>query len=316
VTWTERHSGVTARLRGVSAVSDRVTWASGAEGTILRTTDGGITWQRLTIPDTASLDFRDIDAVSATAAYVLSIGSGAASRIYKTVDGGAHWTLQFTNDDAKAFYDGMAFWDAERGVAVSDSVDGRFVVLATDDGGETWSQIADEDGMPEALPGEGAFAASGTCLVVQGEKDAWFGTGAGRVFRSTDRGRTWTVTNTPIISGPESAGIFSIAFRDATRGVIVGGDYRKPDDVGATAARTSDGGKTWTLLAKRLPYRSAVAWAKDRWVAVGTSGSHVSLDNGATWKPLDRENYNSIGFTPTGEGWAVGPKGRVATFAK
>ncbi len=98
--------------------------------------------------------------------------------------------------------------------------------------------------------------------------------------------------------------------------MIVGGDYRKPNDSGATAALTADGGKTWTPLDKRLPFRSAVSWAKDRWVVVGTSGSHVSQDNGDTWKPLDRENYNSVGFTATGEGWAVGPKGRIAMFAK
>ena len=98
--------------------------------------------------------------------------------------------------------------------------------------------------------------------------------------------------------------------------MIVGGDYRKPNDVGATMATTSDGGKTWTLLDQRLPYRSAVAWAKDRWVAVGTSGSNASRGDGATWELLDRENYNCVGFTPTGEGWAVGPKGRIATFGK
>ena len=98
--------------------------------------------------------------------------------------------------------------------------------------------------------------------------------------------------------------------------MVVGGDYRKPNEIGANAAITSDGGKTWNLLDKRLPFRSAVAWAKDRWVAVGTSGSHVSLDDGASWKLLDRENYNSVQFTKTGEGWAVGPRGLIAKFVK
>jgi photosystem II stability/assembly factor-like uncharacterized protein len=120
----------------------------------------------------------------------------------------------------------------------------------------------------------------------------------------------------PVAAGAGSARIFSIAFRDRDHGVIVGGDYRKPDDVGATAAVTSDGGKTWVALDKKLSFRSAVAWAKDRWVAVGTSGSHVSRDAGDTWTPLDREKYNSVGCTPTGEGCAVGPKGRIAVFTK
>ena len=125
--WEPQSSGVTARLRGVSAVSDRVAWASGANGTVLRTADGGATWTKLAVPDAEKLDFRDVDAVGDTTAYILSIGAGAASRIYKTTDAGARWTLQFTNDDPKAFFDAMAFWDAEHGLAFSDSVDGRFM---------------------------------------------------------------------------------------------------------------------------------------------------------------------------------------------
>src|SRR5262249_43223758 len=133
---------------------------------------------------------------------------------------------------------------------------------------------------------------------------------------SGDRGKSWTVVETPMAAGVASAGIFSIAFRDREHGVIVGGDYKQPKAPGANAAVTADGGKTWTLVKQPPSYRSAVAWAKDRWIAVGTSGSHVSVDDGATWKELDRENYNSVAFTPDGDGWAVGPKGRVAKFVK
>jgi hypothetical protein len=86
--------------------------------------------------------------------------------------------------------------------------------------------------------------------------------------------------------------------------MIVGGDYRKPNDDGPNAAITVDGGKTWTLHKRPFAYRSGVAWAKDRWIAVGTSGSDSSQDNGATWSVLDRENYNSVAFTRTGTGWA------------
>jgi len=170
-----------------------------------------------------------------------------------------------------------------------------------------------------ALPDEGAFAASGTCLVTRGENDVWFGTGgarAARVFRSGDRGKTWGVSATPLLAGAGSAGGFSIAFRDHDHGVIVGGDYRKPDGTEATGAVTSDGGRTWKLIQEPLPFRSGVAWAKDQWVAVGTSGSEVSVDDGRTWQPLDREKYNSVAFTAAGDGWAVGPEGRIAKFVK
>jgi hypothetical protein len=114
-------------LRGISAASERVIWASGSGGTILRTGDGGRSWQRVSPPDTSGLDFRDVDAIDERTAYALSIGPGDASRIYKTADAGATWTLQFRNTDQQAFYDAMAFSSASSGYAVSDSVDGRLV---------------------------------------------------------------------------------------------------------------------------------------------------------------------------------------------
>ena len=164
--WTEQSSGVTARFRGISAVSDTVVWASGSNGTIVRTIDGGKTWQTVAPPpDTQKLDFRDIDAFDDKTAYVLSIGPGEASRIFKTSDGGKTWATQFVNRDEKAFFDAMVFWNERRGVAVSDSVDGRFVLLLTTDGGATWTP-APAAGLPPALPNEGAFAASGTNLTV------------------------------------------------------------------------------------------------------------------------------------------------------
>lgn len=316
--WQTQTIDTRSDFRGLCVVSPNVAWVSGTMGTYGRTTDRGKTWTVGTVPGAGKLDFRDVKAFGEATAYLLSAGPGDASRIYKTTDGGKSWVMQFKCADPAAFFDAIAFWDEKHGIALGDPVKGLFQLIVTTDGGASWKPLAAR-ALPPALPGEGAFAASGTCLVTHGERDVWFATGGARVarvFRSGDRGQHWEVSETPIVAGTESAGIFSIAFRDKSHGVIVGGDYRKPNDVGATAAITSDGGKTWTLLDRRLPFRSAVAWAKDRWVAVGTSGSHVSLDNGATWKLLDREQYNSVGFTSTGEGLAVGPKGRIAMFAK
>jgi photosystem II stability/assembly factor-like uncharacterized protein len=307
-----------ADFRGLCAVSPKVAWVSGTKGTFGRTTDSGKTWTVGTVPDANKHDLRDVEAFGEDTAYLLSAGPGEESRIYKTIDGGKTWKLQFLNAEPRAFFNAIAFWDETHGLALSDPVDGRFLLIVTDDGGATWTPLP-EKSRPEALPKEGAFAASGTCLVTRGENDVWFCTGgarAARVFHSSDRGKTWTVSETPLLAGIESAGVFSIAFRDSTHGVIVGGDYRKPDDKEAKGTVTTDGGKTWKLIEKPLPFRSGVAWAKDRWVAVGTSGSDVSEDGGASWRPLDREQYNSVAFTATGDGWAVGPKGRIAKFAK
>jgi photosystem II stability/assembly factor-like uncharacterized protein len=316
--WQTQTSGTQSDLRGLCVVSPSCAWVSGTNGTYARTTDGGKTWSVGTVPGAEKLDFRDVEAFGETTAYLLSAGPGDASRIYKTVNGGKSWAMQFRSTSPAAFLDAIAFWDEKNGIALGDPVHGRFQLIVTADGGANWKPLAPGTLAP-ALPGEMAFAASGTCLVTFGEADVWFATGgakSARVFHSQDRGQTWEMSKTPVVAGAASAGIFSIAFRDKHHGMIVGGDFRKPNDSGATAATTSDGGKTWTPLKIGLPYRSAVAWAKDRWVAVGTSGSHVSLDNGATWKLLDRENYNSVGFTSSGEGWAVGPKGRIAKFAR
>jgi photosystem II stability/assembly factor-like uncharacterized protein len=307
---------VTARLRGVSAVNDRVAWASGADGTILHTRNGGETWQRQSIPGTETLDFRDVDAVSEAVVYVLSIGSGDASRIYKTTDEGAHWTLQFTNDDPKAFFDAMAFWDANRGIAVSDSVDGRFVILVTRNGGRAWTRVP-QPSLPAALPNEGAFAASGTNVAVLAPNHAWIGTGAAersRVLRSTDGGTTWTIADTPLAASA-SAGIFSIAFRDTTHGIIVGGDFKKEAEALNNAAVTSDGGVTWTAVTGLGGYRSAVthvAGAKSSWIAVGPTGSDISSDDGRTWRPVEGQGYHAIAIAPGGRiGWGVGEDGRI-----
>lgn len=313
--WTPQTSGVTARLRGVSAVSDKVAWASGAGGTILRTSDGGASWRKLQIPGAENLDFRDIDAVSDTTAYALSIGPGPASRIYKTTDSGAHWALQFTNDDPKAFFDAMAFWNANRGLAVSDSTDGRFVIITTSDGGGTWTRVP-ADQLPPALPNEGAFAGSGTNIAVMGGDRAWIGTGAAtrcRVLRTADGGRSWQIAETPLAASA-SAGIFSVAFRDRRHGLTVGGDYRKEKDAVENAAATGDGGVTWHPVTGLGGFRSVVATVPDMqlWIAVGPSGSDLSTDDGRTWQPIEGAGYHAFSFARhTRVGWGVGERGAI-----
>jgi photosystem II stability/assembly factor-like uncharacterized protein len=316
--WQRQTIKSDASFRGLCVVSAKVAWVGGTKRTYGRTTDAGETWSVGTVPGSEKLDFRDVEAFGENTAYLLSAGPGELSRIYKTLDGGKSWTLQFKNPDPLAFFDAIAFWTETHGIALGDPLHGQFQLISTEDGGAHWKPLPQKS-LPTAMPGEGAFAASGTCLVTHGSDDVWFCTGGAktaRVFHSTDRGLNWSFSETPIIAGAESAGAFSIAFRDPLHGVIVGGDYRKPAETGATAAITADGGKTWKLAPERLPYRSGVARAKDRWVSVGTSGSHYSVDDGVTWTMFDRENYNSVGFTSAGEGWAVGPNGRIAKFTK
>lgn len=317
LSWELTPTGTDARLRGLDVVSRKVVWTSGSEGTVLRTVDGGETWEDVSPPDTEDLEFRDIEAFDRNTASILSIGTGEDSRIYRTTDGGATWTLTFLNTDENAFYDCMDFFDHRRGLALSDPVDGKFRILATEDGGRSWSVVPTE-GMPPALPGEFAFAASGTCLVAGRDLNAWFATGGSseaRVFHSVDGGLTWSVATTPIRSN-ESSGIFSLAFADADHGLAVGGDFTQPD-VGIDAlALTSDGGETWTLV-EDAPggYRSGSVWVTQLPVVaivVGPTGSDVTMDGGLTWTLFDEGSFDSVDCAPGGACWASGEQGRVA----
>ena len=287
---------------------------------MLRTIDGGVSWQKKTVSGAEDLDFRDVHAFNDRTAYILSIGAGELSQINKTTDGGNTWTASFRNHDPRGFLDAIAFWDETHGIAQGDPVDGRFLILYTDDGGISWHRGSDQ-GMPPALDGEGAFAASGTCLVVQGDHNAWFGTGgakAARVFRSTDRGRSWSVRDTPITAGSSTAGIFSLAFRDASHGIAAGGDYKHLEQGGRIIAMTSDGGRTWSLPRGPHPaaFRSAVVYvpgtSTPTLIAVGPSGADISGDDGETWKPLPGPGFHAVDFAGPRAGWAVGEAGRIA----
>lgn len=324
--WTSQASGVGARLRGISAVNESVAWASGAENSILRTSDGGANWVRLKAPGDAAtdkLDFRDIDAIDTRTAYALSIGPGPASRIYKTKDAGANWVLQHTNQEPKGFLDAMTFWDAESGLVIGDSIDGKFQILKTDNGGKTWAPVP-EAGLPPALPGEGAFAASGSNIAVQGKSEAWIATNSAsksRVLHTTDGGRSWTVVETPLAAGP-SAGIFSIVFRDRLHGVIVGGDYKLEQAAVDNVAITSDGGKTWTLVKDKglSGFRSVVKYlpgAQRSLIAVGPQGADRSDDDGKTWHPVPlpagMAGFDTLSFAPGAQkAWASGAAGGLA----
>jgi photosystem II stability/assembly factor-like uncharacterized protein len=314
-------SNTIENLRGISTPTAGVAWASGTHGTYLRTSDGGSTWQVAHVPGAETLDFRDVEAFSADLAYLLAAGPGDQSRIYKTTDSGKSWTLQFTNRDPKGFFDCMAFWNPDHGIAVGDPVDKKFEVIATEDGGKNWKPIP-PDGLPVAVDGEGAFAASGTCVAVQGKKNAWFGTGgkAARVFRSADGGRTWAAVETPVVHGADSSGIFSIAFRDSKHGVIAGGDYQQPEKDGHNLAFTNDGGRTWTAATVSPQwYFSAVAFTKTQRsspiFALGSAHAAYADTSAASWQKTRDYNLNAVSVSPSGEIFAVGPKGLVVRFA-
>ena len=324
-------SHTTENLRGASVVSRNVAWASGTHGTYLRTTDAGRTWIPAQVPDAATLDFRAVVAFSATEAFLMSAGPGGQSRIYHTADAGRHWQLQFTNPNPNGFFDSMVFSDPTHGIVLGDPIPDqtgklKFELLITTDG-QTWTHIPPAQ-LPPAIEGEGAFAASNTCLAII-DPHIWFATGgkAARVFHSSDRGQTWRVFDTPILHGPDSAGIFSIAFRDQTHGVIAGGDYKHPDQDGPNLAFTTDGGETWTL-STIFPqsYFSAVAYNRKSNQAESPARLFLVApkfifdfrppSDPTRISPPKKSSFqfNALSAYSDGGALIVGPKGSIATI--
>jgi len=325
LTTTAQESGTSARLIGLHPVNEHIVWASGTDGTFVRTMDGGATWTAGTVPGADSLQFRDVHAVSADTAYLLSIGRGPQSRIYKTTDGGESWSRKFTSPEPEAFFDCMDFWDAEHGIAFSDAIDGGFYLITTSDGGETWTRVPPEH-LPPVQEGEASFAASGTCLVTVGDSTAYVGTGAvdtARVLRTTDRGRTWSAHPTPIAAGKPVAGIASLTFRNTQYGAALGGVMavdNLPDSTVANVALTSDGGDTWSRAPSApLPGIFGGTYVPgldpSPLVVAGPAGLAYSQDDGESWTTAADQSHWTVAFVGPQVGWAVGPDGRITKLA-
>ncbi len=322
--WQALDTHTTESLRGVSTSNQSFAWASGTHGTYLFTQDGGKNWTVGHVPGADALDFRGVVSFGFDA-FLLAAGPGEQSRIYHTNHLGDHWDLQFTNHEPTGFLDCMAFFnDMVHGLVVGDPVNGKFQILLTDNQGQSW-HYADPKKLPAALPGEGAFAASNSCLTTEGNKNAWFVTGgsAARVFRSTNGGKSWKVSATPIVHGPASAGIFSVAFQDNRHGVIAGGDYAQPDQSGANLATSRDGGKSWQLVTgPQQKFFSAVSYVSSGsvdparpgvpWLAVvGSSASAFSKNGLKSWEFFAPVGFNALSSNAEGDVYVAGSGGRV-----
>ena len=326
--WEKLKVPTAASLRGLSVVSGDVVWASGSDGTVIRTIDGGEHWAVIKVTGAEKLDFRGIRAFDQKTAVIISSGpaENGQARIYRTNDGGESWQQVFEQKRKGLFFDAIAFWDRRHGIVLSDPVDGKFAFFVTDDSGATWKQLSSAS-LPEALPNEGAFAASNSCLIVEGQSNVWFATGGAkvaRVFRSVDRGRTWSVAETPMHPPNASSGIFSLAFLDSKNGTAVGGDYAHPESSELPNVMNShDGGRTWKADTPTDPagvYLSSVSILVSPdgavFIAVGTKGAfllpadlHI-LHAHPGWGDL-KLNSIAVADKPPVVLWAVGPAGTV-----
>ncbi len=311
-------------FRGLDAVGRRTAWVAGGSltdggaGRVYRTTDGGTTWDDVTPPGTEGLSLRDVEATGTRTAVVLSIGPGEDSRIFRTTDGGRTWSEAFRNTDPDAFYNCLDLYPGQRrGLAVSDPVDGKFRIAATRDGGASW-RVLPAAGMPDST-GEYNYSASGDCLSITG-RTAWFGSGGtdARVFRSTDRGRTWTAADTGLPTG-EAAGVFAVVFRTPREGVAVGGDFVAPADGTDAAATSRTGGRAWTGGADLAHLGEDAAWRSRRLLLTtgesgDVAGSSLSRDGGRTWRQFSTTGFHTLDCTRGGSCWAAGGGGRVGVL--
>jgi photosystem II stability/assembly factor-like uncharacterized protein len=338
-------SGTTAGLRGIDSVDGTVAWASGTDGTVLRTTDGGAHWLKCAVPDAAkdgaTLDFRGVQAWDAQTAIVMASGPGEKSRLYKTTDGCKSWTLVFTNPDEDGFWDAIQFDGQQDGMLLGDPVNRQFAIFITQDGGLSWKRQKSH-GLKAKSSQDAIYAASNSSLVMfTALAHRFFVTGgSGGAFFIECHGELEVGGNPanvdclrnpdqlPLASGTKTSGAFSfdcrqlhspypgvifkggggtyITYRDL---IAVGGDYTKPNESSGTAAWSTDGGKHWT--ASTTPphgFRSAVQWSEalKAWITVGTNGSDISRDDGKTWQPLDDGNWNALSLP-----YVVGPNGRI-----
>lgn len=302
-------------IRALTLGPDGGVWWAGSGGLVGFSADDGATWNvdSLRRPDGSVPSFRSV-AVTENAAFVLSIESPAL--LYRKLHREDAWTIVYQNKDSLAFFDSMQFWDAAEGIAMGDPLAGCLSVIVTRDGGANWKEVSC-DALPAAE--EAAFAASNGNIALHGD-EVWIASGGkrSRIFHSPDRGRTWSVVETPIVQGGTMTGMFSVARCGASNGMGWGGNWEAMDDNSANKIATNDGGTSWELLTPGSGpgYRSCVQYVPNTdcqliW-AVGIPGISQSQDGGASWTTESDSSFYTVRFTPDGRtAWLAG-RGKVA----
>jgi hypothetical protein len=345
--WDIEESHTTASLRGIHNVGGGVAWASGTNGTVLRTEDGGYLWQTCEIPPGAEkLDFRGVQAFDENTAIVMSSGPGDQSRLYKTTDGCQTWKILFTNPDKDGFWDSIKFSkDRSFGILLGDPVDSIFVIMLTFDGGSKWERQtlrATQD-----INGESVFAASNSSLLVTYPGYRLFGTGGRGGPRVISLGAGPTdvyeddVSKTKHLpwskslsaqrldssSASETSGVFSLAENhDGLNTIVaVGGDYTRPNDRDDTAwtnafVNSSNPKDMFGFHPAKTPphgYRSSVVYdaGQKLWITVGPNGTDISTDDGKNWRPLTPSPTDppdaDKNWNALSLPFVVGPHGRI-----
>jgi photosystem II stability/assembly factor-like uncharacterized protein len=279
--------GKPTSIRGLSVVDDNIAWISGSKGHIAISTDGGKTWNWQLVKGFEKADFRDIEAFSSKEAIIMS--SGTPALILKTTDGGANWQVKYHNADTAYFLDAMDFADKQHDYILGDPINNKFLLLETKDGGETWNPFKNP---PDALPGEAAFAASGTCLRII-DKSLLIATGgnSSRLLTYSLKSNNWNYVKLAIMQGKASEGSFSLAIGKSQR-ILIGGDYSADKKTDSIAVIYTAHTFTYPITGP-AGFQSCVEYIKDDiFLSTGTAGSNITTDGGKTWAKIDDTSYN------------------------
>ncbi|WP_282014602.1 WD40/YVTN/BNR-like repeat-containing protein [Marinifilum flexuosum] len=306
-------------FRSIQVFDDSCVWLGGTNGNYCYTNNGGKSWQKAIVPGAEKLDFRDLHMFSQNHVILMSCGNGEDSRIYITKDGGKNWKMTQQNKHDKAFYNGIDFWNKKDGILTSDAIDEKPYVLITSNGGESWERLIPNE-IPDLKEGEYAFAASGTGIITRGDNEVWIATGGlhSRVFYSADKGKKWVVSETPIIQGTSTEGIYSFYINDKNKAISVGGNYKKIDYCKGNVIVSKDSGKSWKLAqgAEKMAFKECVKQLDTNvWMATGPSGTALSVDDGENWTEIDNRPFHTFDYDAKSKtGYLAGGKGSVVKF--
>ena len=305
-------SGTKTSLRGLCVVTDKIIWASGSNGKIAKSIDGGITWQWLTVKGFEKNDFRDIEAFNDSTAIIMAVGEPAY--ILKTTNAGISWTTVYKNETKGMFLDAMDFVDDKNGVVVGDPINGHFFIARTTNGGESWDETSIND-RPKSDTGEACFASSGTNIkMLNATQYAMVSGGlSAHLYINTK------LFKLPILQGKESTGANSIALKTKKFMIVVGGDFNHKDSINKNCFITKNGGKSW--YSPKIPpsgYRSCIQHiSKKEWLTCGLNGVDFTQDNGSTFTRISNENLHVCAISKAGKKvFLAGNGGKIAQFSK
>jgi len=267
-----------------ASVVDRVAWVSANKGTVALTSDGGTKWVYKQVKGFEDREFRSIYAFNDKIAVIANVGSPAS--ILRTTDGGDHWEVVYRNESPHAFIDGIDFWSDGQGLMYGDPIDGRMLLVKTEDGGKTWTDVLVQF-RPRLVDGQASFASSGTGIRCLPNGKVVIATGGkvSRLYTSNNYGRNWTTSEPMLRQGSDTGGIFSVAYDLKGNGVLVGGDFK--DSLATERSMYMLVDSDWKAPTVKP---GGTRWCVEHtigssFIAVGPTGLDTSNDGGKTWSP-------------------------------